>query len=55
MLSWVSKDISMVGARLVFRYQSRGQQITGVGFRWGSEEGVRAVLESYQPGTIQKI
>jgi hypothetical protein len=51
----ISKDISKAGARLVFQYEAAGRQSTGVGFRWGSEKTVRAALESYQPGTVQKI
>jgi hypothetical protein len=51
----VSKDISTVGARLVFYYEVGGRRISGLGFRWGSEKTVRTVLESYQPGTIQRV
>jgi Protein of unknown function (DUF3592) len=51
----VSKDISTVGARLVFRYAVYGRTLTGVGFCWGSEASVRTALESYSPGTIHRI
>lgn len=51
----VSKDLSKVGARLVFRYQVYGRALTGVGFRWGSETSVRSAMQSYTPGTIHRI
>lgn len=51
----ISKNISSVGARLLFRYEAGGQRITGLGFRWGSERSVRTALETYEPGTVQKI
>jgi hypothetical protein len=51
----MSKEISSVGARLVFQYEAKGQRFTGLGFRFGSEETVRNALEAYDPGTIQKI
>jgi len=51
----ISKDISSVGARLVFRYEAKAQRFTGVGFRFGSEKSVRKALAAYEPGTIQKI
>jgi hypothetical protein len=51
----MSKDISSVGARLVFQYEANGQRFTGLGFRFGSEKTVRNTLEAYEPGTVQKI
>jgi hypothetical protein len=52
----VSKDIFKGGgARLVFRYAVYGRNLTGVGFRWGSESSVRTAIESYTPGTIHRI
>lgn len=51
----VRKDISTVGARLVFDYEVDRRHFTGVAFRWGSESAVRAALESYKPGTVHKI
>jgi hypothetical protein len=40
---------------LVFRYEVGGRRFTGVGFRWGSEESVRAALASYELGTSQRV
>jgi hypothetical protein len=40
---------------MVFHYEVGGQRFTGLGFRWGSEKEVRTALESYEPGTIQRI
>lgn len=51
----VSKGISSVGARLVFKYDIGGRRITGLGFRWGSDNAVRNDLRTYEPGTIQRI
>jgi len=51
----ISKDISSVGARLVFQYEVDGRRFTGRAFRFGSEKTVRNDLEAYEPGTIQKI
>ena len=51
----ISKDISHVGARLIFQYEVRGQRLTGLGFRFGSEKNVRAALNSYKPGTLHLI
>jgi hypothetical protein len=51
----ISKDISRGGARMIFRYEVRGYQVTGLGFRWGDEKTVRAALESYEPGTVHRI
>jgi len=51
----ISKDISSVGARLVFQYEAKGQMFTGLAFRFGSEKAVRNTLEAYEPGTVQKI
>jgi hypothetical protein len=51
----ISKDISNVGARLVFQYEIGGLRVTGVGFRWGSKLTMRNALESYEPGTVQTI
>ncbi|MGA2185310.1 MAG: DUF3592 domain-containing protein [Bryobacteraceae bacterium] len=51
----VSKHISPVGARMVFHYEVGGRRFTGLGFRFGSEKEVRTALESYEPGTMQRI
>lgn len=51
----VSKNISDVGARLVFSYYAGGYRITGVGFVWGPSASVRSALESWAPGTTQRI
>ncbi len=51
----ISKDISRVGARLIFHYYAGGRRFTGLAFRFGSEKSVRAALEFYEPGTSQMI
>lgn len=51
----ISKDISRGGARMMFQYEVGGYRVTGVGFRWGDANMVRAALESYEPGTVQRI
>ncbi|HET7439066.1 MAG TPA: DUF3592 domain-containing protein, partial [Nitrospira sp.] len=51
----LSKDISTVGARLMFTYQLRGRRQYGVGFRWGSKQEVQDSLQTYKPGSIQAI
>ena len=51
----IRKDILRAGARMVFQYEVKGYQLTGVGFRWGDEDAVRAALASYEPGTVQRI
>lgn len=51
----VTKEISGATARLVFRYDLRGRQLTGVAFYWGSQTMLRTSLESYEPETIHTI
>jgi hypothetical protein len=51
----VSKNISDVGARLVFRYYASGHRVTAVGFVWGPPASVRSALEAWTPGTTQRI
>jgi|SRR5579871_5988965 len=51
----VTKDISTVGARLIFRYDVGGRQFTGTGFRWGRASALESALRRYEPGTIQTI
>jgi hypothetical protein len=51
----MSKTFSSAGARLVFHYEAEGRRFTGAGFRWGQERTMRPALESYSPGTTQKI
>ncbi len=51
----VRKEISTVGARLIFQYDAEGRRFTGLAFRWGSENAVRAALEGYEPGTVHRI
>lgn len=51
----MSKEISAAGARLVFQYEAGGRRFTGIALRWGSERTVRAALEAYLPGTVQRI
>jgi hypothetical protein len=51
----VRKEISTVGARLIFQYEAEGRRFRGLAFRWGSENVVRAALEGYEPGTVHRI
>jgi hypothetical protein len=51
----VRKEISTVGARLIFHYEAEGRRFTGLAFRWGSENMVRATLQEYEPGTVHRI
>jgi hypothetical protein len=51
----VSKDVSEVGARLVFHYYASGHRVTGVGFVWGSPASVGSALESWVRGTTHRI
>jgi hypothetical protein len=51
----IHKDISSVGGRLVFEYEVKGQQFTGVGFCWGTESLVQYALTTFGVGTIQEI
>lgn len=51
----IRKDVSIAGARLAFDYQAGGRRFTGSEFRFGSEKSVAAALESYRPGTSQRI
>ncbi len=51
----VSKDVSEVGARLVFRYQFYRRRVTGTGFVWGPRQRVESDLASWSPGTTQQI
>jgi uncharacterized protein DUF3592 len=51
----IHKDISNVGGRLVFKYEVRGQRVTGVGFLFGNDRLVRYALANCQEGTVQKI
>lgn len=51
----VHKEISTVGARLVFRYEAEGHRFTGVAFRWVAPNAVRAVLADYELGTVHRV